>query len=235
MQDNISVVIPTYNERESIEDIINTVSQELSALKEIIVVDDDSRDMTWQRVREFGKNNNKIILIRRLCEKGLPQAIWEGIIKAQGEIVLWLDADFLSLPLTLKKLLDNLDSHDIIVASRYVRGGQDKRRERIRVIASFLFNQLARFILGANTKDLSSGCIIARKGIFNKIKISGLYGEYCVRLLYQAEKKNMRIKEVPYLYLSRKKGSSKTSGSPFLFVKYGLTYILTVFKLKLLY
>lgn len=233
MDNNISVIIPTYNEKENINDIIFTVLKEVPSLKEVIVVDDDSPDMTWRLAQDLGRKDFRIRLIRRLDKKGLPSAIWEGIQESRGEWVLWLDADFFSAPSTLTRLLKESDGYDIVVASRYAAGGEDDRKEKIRVVASRLFNQLAKFLLQTKTRDLTSGYIIARKDVFNRLKISGLYGEYCIRFLYQAEKKNMSIKEVPYVCLSSPKGKSKTSGSAFLFIKYCLIYILTIFKLRL--
>ena len=235
MNNNVSVIIPTYNEKENISEIIFTISKEVYGLKEIIIVDDNSPDMTWRLVQDIGKVNSKVKLIRRLNKKGLPSAIWEGIISSQGSRVLWLDADFLSLPFTLTKLIDNLNDYDIVVASRYVEGAQDIRLERIRVIASRLFNRLAKFILQAKVNDLTSGYILAKRELFNRIDIRGVYGEYCVRFLYQAEKKGLKIKEVPYVCLSRPKGKSKTSGSIFIFIRYCLIYILTIFKLRICY
>lgn len=233
VEDNISVIIPTYNERENIGDIISAVSAEVRNLKEIIIVDDDSPDNTWEAVNELAKNDNRIRLIHRLGRRGLPQAIEEGIRLAGGDFVFWLDADFASLPLTLKRLSDSIDGCDIVVASRYIEGAADRRNNRVEVIASRLFNKFAALILSTSTKDLTSGFILARRGIFDKIRIRGLYGEYCVGFLYQAQKLGLKIKEVPYIYFSRPKGKSKTSGNILLFMVYGLVYILTVFKLRL--
>lgn len=233
MHDNISVIIPTYNEKENISDIISTISREVCRLKEIIIVDDNSPDLTWQSVEGICKKDRRIKLIHRLKQKGLPSAIYEGILRSEGEFLFWLDADFLSVPSTLVRLLEQSGGYDIIVASRYVDGGRDGRKETTRVIASRLFNRLAKFILQTKTRDLTSGYIVAKREIFNRINLNGVYGEYCIRFLYEAEKKNLKIKEVPYVCLSRQKGNSKTAGNIFLFIKYSLIYILTVFKLRL--
>jgi len=233
MDENISVVIPTYNERDNIQDIIDVIFKEVPLLEEIIIVDDNSADMTWQLVNRMASDNHKIKLIRRVNEKGLPQAIWEGVLACRGKRVLWLDADFFASPFTLTKLLDCSGDYDIAVASRYIAGGRDARKEKLRVMASSLFNKLAQLILQTKVKDLTSGYIVAKKEIFNRISISGLYGEYCVKFLYEAERNNLRIKEVPYVCLSRQKGNSKTSGNIFLFITYCLVYLLTIFKLRL--
>jgi dolichol-phosphate mannosyltransferase len=233
MSADVSVIIPTYNEKENIRSIVDTLSREIPLFKEITIVDDNSPDLTWQVAEELAREDQRIKLIRRIGRKGLAGAIWEGILNSQGEIILWLDADFLSLPFTLTKLLEQIGGCDIIVASRYVKGGSDNKKEKTRVLASRIFNKAARFILKTKTQDLTSGYIIARREVFNSLRIGGLYGEYSIKFLYQAEKKKMRIKELPYTCLSRAGGTSKTSGNIFVFLKYGLIYLFTVFKLRL--
>jgi dolichol-phosphate mannosyltransferase len=233
MENNISVIIPTYNEKESIAGIISLICEEVSGLKEIIVVDDDSPDKTWSLVEQMSQENNKIKLIHRLSNKGLPQAIWEGILASKGEIVVWLDADFSTVPFGLTKLIEGASGYDIAVASRYVDGGLDARREKMRVVASRLFNKLAKFILGTKVTDLTSGYIVANRRIFDKISIHGVYGEYSITFLYEAQRQNLSIKEVPYIWFSRPFGSSKTTVNSLIFLAYGLLYIMTVFRLRL--
>jgi dolichol-phosphate mannosyltransferase len=233
MENNISVIIPTYNEKESIAGIISTICKEVACLKEIIVVDDDSPDMTWSLVEQMGEENDKIKLVRRIGRRGLPQAIWEGILASKGEIIAWFDADFSSVPSGLTKLIEGISGYDIVVASRYVGGGKDRRREKMRVVASKLFNKIAKSILGMRVTDLTSGYIVAKREIFDIINIHGIYGEYSITFLYEAQRQNLSINEVPYIWLSRPSGMSKTTVNTLLFVAYGLLYILTVLKLRL--
>ena len=204
-----------------------------SNLFEVIVVDDDSPDRTGEVVERYTRNDPRVRLIHRIGKKGLPGALWEGIINSTGEYVVWLDADFASAPLTLTRLVEKRSQYDIGVLSRYTAEGKDKRKEKFRVFASTLGNRLARGILGTVTKDLTSGYIIAKRAVFDTITLSGIYGEYCVRFLYYAEKSGVRIKEIPYECLSREKGRSKTSGNVFSFIKYGFIYLFTVIKLRL--
>jgi dolichol-phosphate mannosyltransferase len=226
-----SVIIPTYNEEDVIVDIIAAVRNEISPLEEIIIVDDNSTDLTRPRVEQLARADRKIRLIRRDNEKNLATAIAEGIRCAAGDWVMWFDADFSAPPGTLTALINSASGADIVVASRYVRGGKDARDDFLRVAASYIFNWFARLVLRTAVKDLTSGQIIARRSIFDCLAIKGLYGEYCIRFLYEASRKGFKIKETPYVYFSRKKGKSKTTASPGQFLKYCLVYVSEVFKL----
>lgn len=232
MPDTISVIIPAYNERESIPDILNLIVRQVRPLEEIIVVEDGSLDMTAQAVSVLAEENPKIRLISRLSRRGIVSAIWEGILNSKGDWVLWLDADFSDSALSLTRLIEAKTSCDIALFSRYVPAGGDRREENLRVMASRVFNCLARFLLGTKTADLTSGYCLARREIFKDIILDGVHGEYFVRFIYQAEKKGLRIKEIPYVYYSRKKGKSKTSGNIFVFMMYCWIYLWEILRIK---
>lgn len=233
MPDTISVVIPAYNERESIPDILNLIVRHVPLLEEIIVVDDGSPDMTAREVSVLAENNPKIRLISRLSRQGIVSAIREGIVNSGGEWALWLDADFSDSDFSLRRLIEARPDCDIALFSRYLPGGGDWRKENLRVVASRVFNCLARFLLGTKTADLTSGYCLARREIFKDIILDGVHGEYFVRFIYQAEKKGLRIKEIPYVYYSRKKGRSKTAGNIFVFMRYCWIYLVEVIRIKL--
>lgn len=233
MHDTISVIIPAYNERESIPDILNLIVRHVRPLEEIIVVDDDSPDMTAQAVSVLAEENPKIRLISRLSRQGIVSAIWEGILNSHGDWVLWLDADFSDSDLSLRRLIEARQDCDITLFSRYAPGGGDRREERSRVVSSRVFNRFAHFFLGTRTTDLTSGYCLARREIFKDIILDGVHGEYFVRFICQAEKKGLRIKEIPYVYYSRKKGKSKTAGNIFVFMRYCWIYLREVLKIWL--
>ena len=90
MKSDVSVVLPSYNERENIIEAIDRISAAVgSRLKEIIIVDDNSPDETWKLVEEYG--HPKVRLIRRVNEKGLASALDDGIRAAKGSVVVWMD------------------------------------------------------------------------------------------------------------------------------------------------
>ena len=124
----LSLVIPTYNERENIELLLKSIHEVLADTAqqfEIIVVDDDSPDRTWEVVQGMVGNYPNLRLIRRVNDRGLAQAVLRGWQEARGEILAVMDGDLQHPPETLPLLINalELDGVDIAVASRHVKGG----------------------------------------------------------------------------------------------------------------
>ena len=125
----ISVILATYNENENIGRLIEEIAIILVDYEyEIIVVDDDSPDMTWQVVDDMRKMNDKLILIRRMDERGLTSALNCGIKNSCGDVIVWLDCDFQMPPEKILELLSKIESgYDVAIGSRFVKGGGDVR------------------------------------------------------------------------------------------------------------
>lgn len=229
----VSIILPTYNEKENIKELIDSILMESKFHLEINVVDDDSPDRTWQVVEEIIKINHNVKLLRRIGKRGLTSAIRDGISISKGEIIVWMDSDF-SMPVKLiPNLVDALKDCDVAIGSRYVKGAKDLRGILLVILGSRLINLFAGLILGFSIKDYTTGFIAVRRNILEKINLSGRYGEYCIDFLYRLKKRGFRIKELPYICLSRKYGRSKTMANPFVYLKYGISYIFTILKLKL--
>lgn len=228
MEAKISVILPTYNEKDNVKHVIDDIIRNVPSLYAIIVVDDNSPDETYAVVEEISRKDNRIKLIKRVNERGLTSAIWTGIINAKGGYIVWLDCDMCMPPSLIPFLVRELSNYDIAVGSRYIAGGRDSRGLFRRVTSRFL-NNFAGFVLGAKTKDLTSGFVAAKKEVFNRIKLQGNYGEYCIRFLYEAEKLGFKIKEIPYIFEDRIEGQSKSEAN---FFKFGIGYIKTIIKLK---
>lgn len=228
---NISIIFPTYNERENIKKLILGV-REVVHPYEIIVVDDDSPDETWKVVQELAAKYKNIRLIRRMNKRGLASAISEGVSSSKGDVVVWMDCDF-SMPIeTVSRLVEALNECDIAIGSRYVDSGRDER-EFTRVITSKLFNMFASLLLGSSLKDYSTGFVAAKKEVFDKLEIYGVYGEYCVIFLHNAGRRGFKIAEVPYTCVPRNHGETKTAEGVLALLKHGWNYGITVLKLRL--
>lgn len=228
----VSVILPTYNERENIKELINSILSVLQLPTEIIVVDDDSPDKTWEIVEEMSRINKNIKLLRRLKEKGLTSAIRDGISFANAGRIILMDADFSMPPNILMHMISCLDNFDIVVGSRYVKGGKDLRNSPLRVFCSKIFNLIARWLLNSRIRDLTSGFLVFKKTAIDPSFIRGRYGEYCIGLLYEAQKYRLSIMEFPYKCTSREKGQTKTSPNIFRFLWYGILYMISVLKLR---
>ena len=227
----VSVVFPTYNESMNIENLINRTHNAILHNKEIIVVDDDSPDKTWEIAQSLQGKDVKVI--RRINQKKLVTAIQRGIDEAKGDYVVWMDADLSMPPEVIPNMIKRLRTCDIVVGSRYVKGGRDKR-PMLRVVSSRFINFIANLILNFNVLDYDSGFIAARKEVLQKMRLSNSgYGEYCIEFLYKAGKKGYRIKEVPYSFIDRRAGESKTAESLYGLFKFGMMYLKRIFVLRL--
>lgn len=230
----ISIILPTYNEKDNIADLIQEIDSKINP-DEIIVVDDNSPDGTWETVKEISKKNNKIKLIRRINKKGLVSAIKDGISASNGNIIVWMDADFSHPPALMPKLIKALEEYDIAIASRWIKGG-GMEYDTIRVITSKLTCWFARIMLDFSLKDYTSGYIAIKRNVLEYLKIreiGGGYGEYFIDLMYRAKKRGYKIIEIPYVYVPRRSGETKTNPNLFTLLKHGFNYCKTIMKIKL--
>jgi dolichol-phosphate mannosyltransferase len=228
----VSVVLPTYDEADNIGPLIKILLSHLPGQSEIVVVDDDSPDLTWQVVEGLIKKEARIRLIRRIGRRGLTSALNEGIEAALGKVVFWMDCDLSQPPEKISDLLRVLDDYDIVVASRYVPGGEERGHSPLGSFLSRMICLFASRLLFSGIKDYTSGYIGTRKEILKAIPLKGDYGEYCIDFLYRAHKKGYRIVEVPYICLPRRTGESKTATHLLGYLKRGRKYIQTVLRLR---
>ena len=201
----VSVILPTYNEKDNVLLLILDIQSQLNNQEyEIIVVDDDSPDGTWKIVQKLKEKDEKIHLIRRQGRTGLTSAISEGIGVATGGVVVWMDCDLSMPPEKINDLLQKInDGYDLAVASRYIPGGGMVIIERsqdsiISAVLSFLMNFAIQKILDSSFKDYTSGFIAVKKDIVDDIKLRGDYGEYFIDFIYRATKKGYNISMIPY-------------------------------------
>ena len=227
----VSVILPSYNERENIEEAIERISNALGKkLLEIIIVDDDSPDETWKLIKEI--NHEKVNLIHRTEEKGLASALAAGVDTSKGEIVVWLDCDLGIPPEEIINLVDQLEKYDVSIGSRYVDNGSDTRAKWI-TFSSTVLNKFAQLVLSKEVKDYTSGFIAVKREVLNNIKINPHgFGEYFIEFVYRCIQEKYKLVEVGYLYGDRKGGVSKSTDNLFVFLMLGWSYIKKIIYLK---
>lgn len=227
---DFSIIIPTFNEKDNILLLIKTIKNlKFTNLNyEIIVVDDNSPDGTYKEViKKFGKDKVVKALLRE-NERGLAGAILHGIKNSKNEIVLGMDADFNHPPETIPQMIKELQTHDFVVASRFIKGGG--MEEKKRYPPTFLFNWFLKHVLAFPTMDNMSGFYAIRKKELLKLPLEKIYkgyGEYHLRLVYLAGKNNLSIKEIPVFYKKRASGKSKSNLPKML-----VLYLKEAFKLR---
>lgn len=230
---SVSVILPTYNERENILWLVPTISELLKdRWHEIIVVDDNSPDRTWEIVPNMNQKN--VRLIRRMKNRGLTNSLNEGIAEAKGTYVVWMDADFSHPPELIPDLLSTLDRGDcdVAIASRFIKHA-GMHFGLARQAFSRSLNLFAKIFLTRKITDYTSGFVAAKRGIFKTMRLEGEYGEYCIQFLYQVHLANLVVKEIPYLYVPRQFGETKTAPALRAYIRHGLAYGWTVLKQRL--
>lgn len=229
------MILPTFNERENIRDLIHSILGSLTGDVEVIVVDDDSPDETWRVVQELSKETRNVKLLRRIGERGLASAIAAGATMAEGDFLIWMDCDFSHPPEMLPRMVAALRDYDIALGSRYVRGGDVEYPFQLRLV-SRLTCLFAQLLLDPSIKDYTGGFCAVRREVLRHVSIKpigGGHGEYCIAFLFEAKRKGFRIIELPYVCPKRTKGRTKTAPSLNTLFRHGLHYLLSIMKLKL--
>jgi dolichol-phosphate mannosyltransferase len=227
----VSVVLPTYDERENIGVLIERILAAVDRPVEVIVVDDDSPDGTWQVVQAMADSDSRIRLLRRTDERGLTSALLAGIDLAKGDLIAWMDCDLSMPPEVLPSLIEATDQADVAVGSRYVQGGADIGHSLVGRLFSRTINLWASLLLGWHVKDYTSGFLVVRRPVFDQVTLQGDYGEYCIDLLARAQRLGFSIREVPYQCLPRLQGESKTATNIWGYLSRGWKYVLVVLRL----
>lgn len=216
---NAVVIIPTYNEIENIEAIIKAVFSQ-SAFVNILIVDDNSPDLTALKVKELQKEfPQRLFLELRKEKSGLGTAYIHGFrwaLKNHYEFIFEMDADFSHDPKDLIKLYQACDKNgaDVAIGSRYIKGVNVVNWPMNRVLMSYLASVYVRIITGMRIKDTTAGFVCYRRNVLetldlNKIKFIGY--AFQIEMKFKAYLKKFNIIEVPVIFTDRTKGESKLS------------------------
>tara|TARA_B100001059_G_scaffold236530_1_gene287564 strand:- start:3963 stop:4667 length:705 start_codon:yes stop_codon:yes gene_type:complete len=222
-----SILLCTYNEGKYIKDTISNLFNFIPDL-EIIIVDDDSTDETLSVINNLKKLYN-LKIISRSKSRGLGSAFQRALIESQGENVGWIDTNMGELAKMFPNMISELQNYDLILLSRYIKGGSD-RRIFMRVICSKIINMFCRLILSYKIKDYTSSIFIMKRKILNETSILGYgHGDFFIEFLYSVIKKGFTIKEMPY---EQKKdeddGNTTTSPNLLRFFTLGFFYFVRV-------
>ncbi|MEW6605382.1 MAG: glycosyltransferase family 2 protein [Thermoproteota archaeon] len=213
----LSIVLPTYNESQNITKMLDSIAETLpaDALAEIIVVDDNSPDCTGDIASRHKVSNEKlrIQVIRRPGKLGLSSAILAGVQSAAGDIIVVMDGDFSHPPHAIPKMVEELQDskYDIVVASRYIKGGSVIGWPFKRRLMSKGATKIAQVGLGIEVNDPMSGFFAFKRHIIEGIQFDAIGYKMLLEILVKA--KGARVKEVPYTFTNRRAGASKLDSS----------------------
>ena len=209
MDRKISIILSTYNEASVIEQTINEIFKYLKN-PEVILVDDNSPDGTFEKVKKINNPNLKIYSRK---SRGLASAFLLGLINSTGDIIGWLDSNMDSLAAKLPDMISKLDNNDLVLLSRYVEGGKDERKG-LRILSSRIVNLICRFMLSKNIRDYTSGIFVMNRSVLNEVvPISYGHGEFFIEFFYKAKQKDIKILEIPFTQPPDKEGMSKTASN----------------------
>ena len=212
----ITVILPTYNERENIEDMVGKIA---SAGLKILIVDDNSPDGTGELADKLVKKYKDVSVLHRKGKKGLGSAIVEGMAAANTDIVGVMDADMSHDPSILPEISERFrEGADFVIGSRYVKGGGIGDWPFYRKITSLVATMMVRPIAGA--KDPVSGYFFIRKSVIKGVKLNPESCKICLDILVRGN--YSKAVEVPYVFCDRRRGSTKilNLGEVMRYVKY---------------
>ena len=210
------VIIPTYNERENIHNLVPLIRQACPAV-DLLIVDDNSPDKTQDVVRQLQVHDTHIHLLARAGKQGLGRAYLAGFawaLERGYEVLVEMDADFSHRPEDLPKLLAALDQRDFAMGSRWVKGGQTVNWGWLRKVISRGGSFYARMILGYPLRDWTGGFNAWRAPVLKKIGLESVRSEgysFQIELKSRALKLGFRGVEVPIIFEDRRVGQSKMS------------------------
>ncbi|MFC2165148.1 polyprenol monophosphomannose synthase [Acidobacteriota bacterium] len=216
MNKQIVVMIPTYNERENIVDLI----QEILALKldtnvSILVADDNSPDGTGELVQQLASKDERIRVLKRMKRRGRGTGGIDGFkeaLKLQPDFIIEMDGDFSHQPKFIPDLLAKADEYDLVIGSRFVKGGKDQDRNLIRRFITFLARNFVRRQFHIPVQDVSSGFRCFKREVLEAVDLDDCISvnpSIVLEILYKAHLLDFTMTEVPIKFIDRTRGKTK--------------------------
>ena len=207
----VSIIVPTWNERENIVPLLEALRLALNGAEyEVLVVDDGSPDGTGAAVTDDARKHSAVRLVQRNRKMGLSSAVLEGVEHAAGGIVVMMDADFSHDPRLLPILVRELQSgSDVVIGSRYVRGGRVEGWPFHRRIGSVMLSRLARVVFDLDVQDPLGGFVAFRREVLEGLTTRFSARGFKLLLEVLATRPLLRVREVPITFVDRTRGKSK--------------------------
>jgi dolichol-phosphate mannosyltransferase len=213
-----TAIIPTYNERENIVLLV----PELLALPvglHVIVVDDNSPDSTGLIVDEMSAREPRVSVVHRPGKLGLGTAYVAGFkaaLAGGADRILTMDADYSHHPRYIPAMLERSQAADLVIGSRYVRGGGAVDSPFMRRLLSYGANAFAKVMLGLKAMDCTAGFRCYRREVLESIDLDSILSNgysFLIEMLFQVQRRGWTVAEVPIQFMDRRLGASKISRS----------------------
>lgn len=214
------IVIPTYNERENVAAMAAAVLENLPSGGRLLFLDDNSPDGTGAIIDGLCARDPRIAVLHRVKKEGLGRAYVAGFARALAlgaTHVVEMDCDFSHDPKDIPRMLAAVADADVVVGSRYVKGGRCVGWPFRRWFVSFFGGRFIRFVLGVPVQDPTGGfkcftrAALERLGDFSAIRSFGY--SFQMEMNWRMAQMGLRLKEIPITFTERRAGTSKISGS----------------------
>ena len=213
MEKKILIFAATYNEAENIKNFIETIL-ELNINLDLLIIDDNSPDKTWEIVNNYKKNNKNIVLIKRKDKEGLDTAHKLAFNYAKEHnynYLVTLDADLSHDPTKIPNFLNELKDQPFVIGSRYIKDGKNEMKLK-RYILSVVGNKIIKFVLGINCDDFTSAYRGFNLNMLKNFDINGVSSRgysFFMETIYLLASAGYNIKQIPIKFDDRLKGVSK--------------------------
>ena len=214
---SVWLVVPTYNEADNIEALVEAVRTVLPTSRRILIVDDSSPDGTGRIADRLAAEHDDVEVLHRPLKEGLGPAYLAGFrhaLERGAELVIQMDADFSHDPAFLPRFLDAARDADLVLGSRYVPGGGVADWGAMRRRVSRAGSWYARQTLGLEVRDLTGGFKCFRADVLRAIDLPSVRSHgyaFQVELTYRALLRGFRVVELPIVFRDRERGTSKMS------------------------
>jgi dolichol-phosphate mannosyltransferase len=210
------VIIPTYNERDNIKQIVPQVLEKHSGI-DVLIVDDGSPDGTGMIADSMSEENSRISVIHRKNKSGLGTAYVAGFkyaIQKRYDYIFEMDADFSHDPKYIPEFLNAIKEADLVIGSRYISGVNVINWPMSRLLLSYYANLYSRIVTGLPVKDATGGFKCFRREVLEAIDLDKVRSNgysFQIEMSFRAKRKGFRIKEIPIVFEDRRVGQSKMS------------------------
>jgi len=212
------VIIPTYNEKQNIESLIEALLN-LGKQLHILIIDDNSPDGTGVIADQLAKKHQEVHVLHRKGKLGLGTAYVEGFkyaLKSGAKYILQMDADFSHQPRAIPDFLEAIKAYDLVLGSRYYKGVRVMNWPFRRILLSKMGTKYVRAITGLPVTDITGGYKCFRREVLeaidlHKIKSNGY--SFMIEMTFKTYHKGFRIGEIPIVFEERRAGQSKISKS----------------------
>lgn len=206
----LSIVIPVYNEKKNINEVVKRIEDALKDNEYEIVFVDDSTDETTNIIMSLAKKDSKVKLIHREGKSGLSSAVIEGFQLAKGDVISVMDGDLQHPPEILPYMLAKIyEGADVVIPSRFVKGGNDGGLNLFRKLVSGTARYMGKVLFKKLRKvsDPTSGIFMFKKSVIAGKKLSDIGWKILIEILIMGEYNN--LVEIPYEFNMRNSGESK--------------------------